>query len=138
MEISLDSPALNVINDDAITVSTPQLDIEEIETVYLFFPEEQFVTLPKTPTSVPGEALEVLSVGVTTAAQAVEPPPVFPPPPPPGLPFCAKSGGIDTRIMHVLHRTVLIRRFLIDSLLQVAGTASLLNVHVRRCGRCGR
>jgi hypothetical protein len=78
---------LKVITDEPITVSIEQLDIEEIVTVYLFFPPAQLPTLPKTPTFMPGEAVTVLSVGVATIAQ-----PVPPDPPPPPFPFCADKG----------------------------------------------
>jgi hypothetical protein len=42
---------------EEIIVSTPQPDVDEITTVNLFFPDAQLVTLPKTPTLVPGEAV---------------------------------------------------------------------------------
>ena len=67
---------------EATIVSSPQLETCEMVTVYLTLPLEQLVTLLKTPTFIPGEAVVVLSVGVVTTAQ-----PDVLPPPPPGFPF---------------------------------------------------
>ena len=39
-------------------VSSPQLDVDDIVTVYRAFEVEQLVTLPKTPMVIPGEAVE--------------------------------------------------------------------------------
>jgi len=61
--------------------------MDVIVTVYLFFPVAQLLTLPKTPTLSPGEAVEVLNIGVATTAQPE--PPLDPPPP---FPFCADNG----------------------------------------------
>jgi len=82
-ENSLLSPAPNVTSDDDMIVSSPQLEVDEITTVYLIFEVEQFVTLPKTPTVEPADIVEYVVVGVVTVAQAV--PPVEPPPPLPLL-----------------------------------------------------
>jgi len=84
IEISLLSPPLNDISDDATTVSSPQLETAETVTVYLPLPDAQLVMRLKTPTLTPGDAVVVLNTGVATTAQAVEPPP--PPPPLPPLP----------------------------------------------------
>ena len=47
---------------EEMIVSTPQSDVDDITTVYLFFPDAQLVTLPKTPTLLPGEAVYVLNI----------------------------------------------------------------------------
>src|SRR5687767_7431019 len=78
------------MREEATIVSMLQLDIEETVTVYLFLPPAQLVTLPNTPTFIPGDAVVVLTVGVVTTAQPPVLPPVLPPPPP--LPFWPTSG----------------------------------------------
>jgi hypothetical protein len=83
------SPPLKEITEEAITVSSPQLEIAETVTVYLPFPVEQFETRLKTPMLSPGDAVVGLKVGVVTIAQAVEPPP----PPLPPLPRCPNKGA---------------------------------------------
>ena len=92
-EINFASPPLKLMIDEAITVSSPQLDTADTVTVYLAFPVEQLVILLKTPTLIPGVAVEVLNWGVVAIAQALE----LPPPPPDGLPLCADN-GIDRSV----------------------------------------
>jgi hypothetical protein len=75
--------------DEAITVSSPQLETADTVTVYLALPLEQLVILLKTPTLIPGAAVDVLNCGVVAVAQAVEPPPL---PPPVGFALCADNG----------------------------------------------
>src|SRR5258705_13212464 len=72
------------MRDEAIIVSLPQLETAETVTVYLCFPPEQLVTLPKTPTLIPRCEVTVLNVGVATLAQPVVAPPPFD--------FCADIG----------------------------------------------
>jgi hypothetical protein len=99
-EISLPSPPLKDITDEAITVSSPQLEMAENVTRYLPFPDEQLVSRLNTPTPMPGDAVVVLSTGVARIAQAVEPPP--PPPPLPPLPRCPNKGAASrTRQTHI-------------------------------------
>ena len=85
--------------DEAITVSSPQLEIADTVTVYLTFPEEQLVILLNTPTLIPGVAVDVLNCGVVAIAQALEPPP-----PPDGFPFCADT-GIDRSVKQTTAKT---------------------------------
>ena len=87
IEINFASPPLKLMIDEATTVSSPQLDTADTVTVYLAFPVEQLVILLKTPTLIPGAAVDVLNWGVVAIAQALEPPP-----PPAGFPFCADIG----------------------------------------------
>jgi hypothetical protein len=106
IDTSLLSPPLNDITDDAITVSTPQLDTAEIVTVYLPFPDEQFVMRLKIPTlSPPAVAVGELTVGVVTIAHPVEPPP-------PPLPRCANKGSA-TNTRHTRTNVGLTRQFFI-------------------------
>ena len=111
MERLLDSPALNDIRADANTVSWPQLETVEPVMVYLFFPDEQFVTLTKTPTPAPASVVVtvVLNLGVSTIAHPVDPPP---PPPLPPLPLCANN-DIDMRARHTNTNVTLIKQFFI-------------------------
>ena len=87
--------------DEAIIVSSPQLETAETVTVYLALPLEQLVILLKTPTLIPGEAVDVLNCGVVTTAQPVEPPPLLPPV---GFPFCADN-GIDRNAKQTTAKT---------------------------------
>jgi len=90
-ETSLLSPPLNEITEEAMIVSSPQLDTAEMVTVYLPLPVEQFVTRLKMPMlSPPAVAVDVLKSGVVIRAHPVELPP--PPPPLPPLPRCANKG----------------------------------------------
>jgi hypothetical protein len=89
IEISFASPPLKLMIDDAIIVSSPQLDTADTVTVYLAFPVEQLVILLKTPTLIPGAAVGVLNWGVVAIAQPLAVPPL----PPVGFPFCADSGA---------------------------------------------
>jgi len=86
--------------DEAIIVSSPQLDTADTVTVYLTFPVEQLVILLKTPTLIPGAAVGVLNCGVVAIAQALEPPP----PPAVGFPFCADN-GIDRSVKQTTAKT---------------------------------
>ena len=108
-EINLLSPPLKLITDDAMIVSSPQLETADTVTVYLPLPDEQFVIRLKTPTLVPGDAVVVLKIGVATTAHAVEPPP--PPPPPLRWP----NSGIDTNATNTNTNTNLITNFLINT-----------------------
>jgi hypothetical protein len=106
---------LKVITDEAMIVSSPQLETADTVTVYLPFPDEQLVMRLKTPTLVPCDAVVVLSTGVATTAHAVEPPPPpVPPPPPPPLPRWPNS-GIDTSATNTNRNTDLITNFLINT-----------------------
>ena len=87
--------------DEAITVSSPQLETADTVTVYLALPLEQLVILLKTPTLIPGDAVEVLNCGVVAVAQAVEPPP---PLPPVGFALCADN-GIDRSVKQTTAKT---------------------------------
>jgi len=86
--------------DEAIIVSSPQLETADTVTVYLAFPEEQLVILLKTPTLIPGAAVDVLNCGVVAIAQALEPPL----PPPVGFALCADS-GIDKSVEQTTAKT---------------------------------
>ena len=85
--------------DEAITVSSPQLETADTVTVYLAFPEEQLVILLKTPTLIPGAAVDVLNCGVVAIAQALEPPP-----PPAGFALCADT-VIDRSVKQTTAKT---------------------------------
>jgi hypothetical protein len=99
--------------DEAIIVSSPQLETADTVTVYLAFPEEQLVILLKTPTLIPGAAVDVLNCGVVAIAQALEPPL----PPPVGFALCADS-GIDKSVEQTTAKTTRFIEILIISLLR--------------------
>ena len=109
IERLLDSLALKDIRADANTVSLPQLETVEPVIVYLFFPDEQFVTLTKTPTPAPASVVVVvvLNLGVSTIAHPVDPPPPLPP-----LPRWANN-DIDMSARHTNTKATLIKQFFI-------------------------
>jgi len=108
IDTNLLSPPLNDITDEAITVSTPQLETAEIVTVYRPLPDEQFVMRLKMPTlSPPAVAVDELTVGVVTMAHAVEPPPPLPP-----LPRWANKGRA-TNTRHTRTNIGLTKQFFI-------------------------